>query len=397
MSEPKKRVLILDGMWNKTLAAVRSFGEKDFYVAVGETTRFSTALFSRYAKRKIVYPSPCSKPVEFMEWLMDELEGSNYDMLLPTELSTQLLLAKNRKEITKHTGFPFPDYTLVRKVHDKAWLMRYASSKGYPVPATCFTTEEDGGDGIGDVEGLMEALSFPVVIKPTNSSGSRGQEYVFNKEDFKEALLRVHDKYPYPIIQEYIPSMPNGTGGYGVGALFNYNSEPRAAFVYRRLREYPVTGGPSTMREGVHDVKLKEMALALLKELKWVGPAMVEFKMDPRDQTPKILEINPRLWGSLNLAILSGMDFPYLLWKLAVEGDVEPVMSYKAGLKCRWLIPGDILHLLTSRRLKTLRDVFKKSDGDDLLSLTDPMPVLGRCSSALTFVFDPDMRKLLFR
>ena len=41
----------------------------------------------------------------------------------------------------------------------------------------------------------------------------------------------------------------------------------------------------------------------------------IEFRIDSRDGVPKIMEVNPRFWGSLQLSILSGVDFPYLLYK----------------------------------------------------------------------------------
>ena len=70
---------------------------------------------------------------------------------------------------------------------------------------------------------------------------------------------------------------------------------------------------------------------------------MVEFKKDPRDGQCKLMEINPRFWGSLELSVLSGVNFPYLLYRMETEGDIEPVIDYKEGIRCRWLLPGDIV------------------------------------------------------
>lgn len=386
MSKTTPKILIFDAMWNKTLAAVRSLGKRGFHLIVGEKTRFATALFSRYCSRRVVYPSPLSIPDKFLDWLLQEVKANNYDMLLPTELETQQLILKNREEFEKYTRVPFADYELISNVQNKAWLMRYAEAHGYPCPKTYFVKDVDFFS--------YDLLEYPVVIKPTESSGSRGVAYVNRPSDFFKTLKITHKKYPYPLIQEYIP---NG-GAYGVGALFNSNSEPRAAFVYKRLREYPVTGGPSTLRESVRNDEIKEIALSLLKSLKWVGVAMVEFRLDPRDNRPKLMEINPRLWGSLQLAILSGVDFPYLLYRMAMDGDVEPAWDYKLGVRCRWLIPGDMLHFLSNlKRLQITSDFFTMANADDIISASDPMPIVGRVSSLLTFLFDKDMRRLIFR
>ena len=79
------------------------------------------------------------------------------------------------------------------------------------------------------------------------------------------------------------------------------------------------------------------IGLKLLKKLNWYGVAMVEFKADIRDNIPKLMEVNPRFWGSLPLAIYSGVDFPWLLAKMAINGDIEPITSYKKGVKLRFL------------------------------------------------------------
>jgi len=386
----KLGVLVLDGMWNKTLSAVRSLGQKGIKVAVGEATRLTTSHFSRYASRRLVYPSPTARPDAFMDWLLAELKAGSYEMVLPTEFSTQQLIARNVKHISSLTGFPFPPYELAQKVHDKAWLMKFAVQKGYPAPKTFFVED------IEELEGIANRVSYPAVIKPKESSGSRGIMYVKDRGSFRDNYLSVHSKYPYPLVQEYIPASEGG--GCGVAALFNMKGEPRAGFVYKRLREYPVSGGPSTLRESIRDERLKGTAFSILKDLNWVGPAMVEFRKDPRDNTYKLLEINPRLWGSLSLSVLSGVDFPFLLYMLAKTGDCEEVIEYRAGVRCRWLIPGDIMHLMANKdKGKALRNFFERADGYDILSLHDPLPVVGRLSSLIPFLFNREMRKLVFR
>jgi predicted ATP-grasp superfamily ATP-dependent carboligase len=75
----------------------------------------------------------------------------------------------------------------------------------------------------------------------------------------------------------------------------------------------------------------------------------VEFKEDSRDGSVKLLEINGRFWGSLQLAVDAGIDFPYLLYRLAVDGDVEPALSYVEGVRLRWWL-GDLDWLLLRLR-----------------------------------------------
>ncbi|RJQ51672.1 MAG: ATP-grasp domain-containing protein [Nitrospiraceae bacterium] len=386
----KKRVLILDGMWNKSLAVVRSFGKRGFFVAAGEKTRFATALFSKYCSRRIVYPSPVEKSAGFLDWLEAELKEYRYDVIFPTELSTQNLLTEHSGRFARYCKIPFADTALCMKLQDKAFLMEYARQKKLDIPLTRIVHDLSGLDK------LKNKLDFPVVIKPRASSGSRGIVYVKNRKDFAESYCKVHNTYPFPIIQEYIPK--GGGGAIGVCLLLNNESEVWASFVYRRLREYPVEGGPSTLRESIKRDDVKNIAESILRDFRWTGVAHVEFIIDPRDGKPKLLEVNPRFWGSLQLAIEAGVDFPYLLYQLAVKGDVEPVHDYRTGVMCRFVVPGDLLHFLYNPdRFKMKPGFFNMTIKDDIFSLKDPLPLLGRVSSVFSFLSDREMRGIIRR
>jgi predicted ATP-grasp superfamily ATP-dependent carboligase len=141
------------------------------------------------------------------------------------------------------------------------------------------------------------------------------------------------------------------------------------------------------------------MALTILTNLKWYGVAMVEFKYDPRDNQPKLLEINPRFWGSLELAIKAGVNFPYLLYKVVMDEEIEPVMKYKLGVRCRWLLPGDLCHFLANPKRFSLQPSFFKFYGTayDILSWRDPLPVLGTLLSGLEFVYNSELKNFLRR
>jgi predicted ATP-grasp superfamily ATP-dependent carboligase len=391
MNNRRPKVLILDGMWNKTLAAVRSLGRRGFHVTVGERTRLASALFSRYCAKRLIYSSPEERPGAFLDDLEKELSCGCYDVVFPMEWTTQILLTdpENRRRLERYAKIPFAESTLAQSVNDKAQLLRYAKDHGTDIPETYYIEDMNVLDRIA---GKME---YPAVIKPRISSGSRGMLYVGNEQELRRNYSLVHERYPFPLVQEYIP----GDGEvYGVGALLNFQSQVRASFVYRRIRSYPVAGGPSTLRESVKRKDLQDIAESLLQSLKWTGIAHVEFKVDSRDGRPKLLEINPRFWGSLALAVEAGVDFPYLLCKLAMEGDVDQVSDYATGIQLRWLIPGDLLHYIHNpRRFAMKPGFFDFRIKDDIMSMHDPLPTIGRILSAFTLISDKEMRKLIRR
>ena len=380
------RVLILDGFWNKALAAVRSLGGRGFFVAAGEWTRLAPALFSRHCRRRFVYPSVTRRPEAFLAALEGELAAGGYDVLLPMELTTQLLVTAHRERLEPLVRIPFAEAERTRRVHDKGFLAAFAARHGIACPATVAPA------GAEEAVALADALPYPVLVKPRHSSGGRGIVRVDRKADLAAAYAKVHARFPAPIVQECLPP---GGDAIGVAVLMNFASEPRASFVYRRLREYPIAGGPSTLRESIRGPELAETAERLLSLLGWVGVAMVEFKVDVRDGRPKLLEVNPRFWGSLQHAILCGVDFPFLLYRLAVDGDVDRVESYRVGVRSRSLLHGELLHFVRNPRRFRLRPALCDfSIPDDVLSADDPLPTLGRIASLAAWAFHKELRAM---
>ncbi len=385
-------VLVTDGHWRKTLALVRSLGRKGIDVTVGERTFLNTSFFSKYCSRRIVYPSPRRYPDQFIDFITKEIKENHYECLYPMEEETLLLLAQHRSEIAKYTSLLIPDSQKIEFVRDKGNLLRFAEAHGIPTPKTFYEpptpTLPPWGGGEGE----------EYVIKPRISSGSFGIAYVRKREDLIPLYQKVHAQYPFPLVQEWIP---DGGGTFGFSALFDDGSNVKAAFIHKKLRMYPIQGGPSTLREGVQHSQIMELGLSLLKSLNWTGVAMAEFKVDPRDGIPKLMEVNPRFWGSLHLAIISGVDFPYLILKMARGDQFDPVLSYTMGKRCRWLLFGDILHFLSNpHRFHLDPSFFHFFDPDtsyDIISEEDPLPILGAMATFSTFLYDPEMKRFLER
>jgi hypothetical protein len=129
-----------------------------------------------------------------------------------------------------------------------------------------------------------------------------------------------------------------------VFALYDHG-EPVVWFAHERLRDFRPSGSGSSLRRSVPiDPRLREPASRLLAAMRWHGPAMVEFR-DADDGEPWLMEVNGRFWGSLELAVTAGVDFP-ALWTGLLEGArVQPPTSYQTGVTSRWLW-GDVKRIL---------------------------------------------------
>jgi predicted ATP-grasp superfamily ATP-dependent carboligase len=383
----KDRIFVTDGHWRKSLAAVRALGSAGLSVTVGESTRIAAAAFSRYCSRALVYPSPFFCPSDFMGFLLKELSERPYRMLLPMEDETLEHLSLHREAFSRLTYLPIVSHEKLTQVRRKDHVLEVAEHLGIPVPRTWVIQD------LSELDRIKDQIPYPAVIKPTVGSGAVGVRYPEDAHALVREYRAVHRAFPFPMIQERIPR--NGTG-FGASFLMDEKGRVKASFVHKRLREYPVSGGASTLRESVRRDDIRDMGRALLEALGWFGVAMVEFKLDPRDNKPKLMEVNPRFWGSLALAVVSGVNFPYLLYRLARGEDFAPVEDYQVGKRCRWMLPGDILHFIHSPRRGSLVPQFfrlwDRNTAHDILSLRDPMPVLGTFLTLLTLLYDPDMR-----
>ena len=203
------------------------------------------------------------------------------------------------------------------------------------------------------------------------------ENYVNDWPALLEKYWKIDRICPRPLLQEYIEGE-----GFGYFALID-KGELLAQFAHRRLREYPLSGGSSTLREGIAPARMQELGCALLKAMDWSGVAMVEFRRDRRDGEFKVLEVNGRWWGSLPLANGSGVHFPWLYYCLLTGRSLERELTYQPGKLCRLLLPNDLLWFgasLFSRRdrLKVIREFMDFRGQDfDILSLSDPLPTLG--------------------
>jgi predicted ATP-grasp superfamily ATP-dependent carboligase len=131
--------------------------------------------------------------------------------------------------------------------------------------------------------------------------------------------------------------------GYGLGQFFlMHEGQAYCVFQHRRLHEWPPEGGVPTLCESVsleHHAPLRERSVALLRELDWEGVAMVEYRYDPQSGAAVFRDIHGGFRANLPLACHAGADFPWLAYSLLGVGVAQPQPAYRAGLRCRFMIP----------------------------------------------------------
>ena len=378
-------VLVTDADQRAALAVVRSLGRAGHRVIVGGARRRSLAGASRYCAGHVILPDPLAEPEQFAREVIAATAREGVNALVPVTESALLAILAHRSRLGDCL-VPFADLATFQRVSDKAEVLRVAAGEGIAIPAQAVL--EKFGEPLP-----AEMPPFPLVIKPSRSvtaSGGVGRKqhtvvHVPDRHALDEALARIEPSaYPLMLQQRIV--------GPGAGIfLLLWDGKVRAQFAHRRLREKPPSGGVSVFRESITaPAALVETSRRLLAKMNWQGVAMVEYKIDAATGTPYLMEINGRFWGSLQLAVDAGVDFPRLLIEVAEGGGPSSPPDWKPGVRSRWWW-GDVDHLMAmfrrSRedlalppghpgRWHTLIDFLtpRAANRNETLQIDDPMP-----------------------
>lgn len=330
------RILVTDSDNRSALAATRSLGRAGYQVFTAGDTHPSLASVSKYSSHFELYRSPYRSPEDFVRDVAGILERHRIDVLLPMTEITTLLLTQHRDLLPAHVRLPFPDAATVARVADKSQVLDQAARIGVPIPRTLVVASAQ------DARTKADQIEYPAVFKPARSRNWNGKQWVSSGTGYATdadslfARLERLDPAVFPVlIQERIV-------GPGVGVFVCCDGSSGdtgilATFAHRRLREKPPSGGVSVLCESVMvDPTAKAHAIALLQALGWRGVAMVEFKQHSIDGSLRLMEINGRFWGSLQLAVDAGVDFPALAVDVALGRRREPLQGYRVGTRSRW-------------------------------------------------------------
>lgn len=335
------KVLITDAEYKNTLSCMRSLSKKGYYVgSVSTSSAFRTlGFYSKYCEEKFIMKVDKDNIDEYAKELLRLIEREKYDVLIPVGLKSCLAVSKYREKFLDKISCTIPDWDRMKIAYNKDQSMRLAKKIGVPIPDTKV---------LYDKKDLKTVTSFPVVIKSSDQA-TISVKYCNNKKELLNNFIYLKKKSKTNIIaQEYIRGF--GSGFYGVykdGKMLSY-------FMHKRVKEFPITGGPSAVAKSYFDDRVLEYGKKIADSLAWNGPLMVEFKYDSKNDDFKLMEINPKLWGSLDLTIESGVDVPYMLVQLALGKRIR--YNGYTDITFRWIFPSEFLALLSHFSYKNLRD-----------------------------------------
>jgi predicted ATP-grasp superfamily ATP-dependent carboligase len=381
------QVILLDGNQRSTLAVARALGKHGVPVVVASDRSGALASVSRYCHISIRCPNAETDGGAFREWLSSLPRKFPGAVLLPMTDTTVPLCLAERADLPS-IRLPFPALDAYKSVTDKGRLFILCQERGVDAPRTRVIRT------LTDLDNLASFSEYPIVVKPNWSAATvngavlrQPVRYARHRAELTDMVAHALGQgAPAVLLQEYVPGE-----GRGVFALFD-RGRVVVAFAHRRLREKPPTGGVSVLSESTPvDPEMLEAMTKVLAPLLWHGVAMAEFKVAPTGRKA-LIEINARFWGSLQLAIDCGIDFPSMLYELALGHQPAVPAGYTVGRRLRWYL-GDVDHLYLRFRDRSYSSLREKLCAVvdtitpwhvrtrlETFRLTDPRPFLAELS-----------------
>jgi len=381
--------LVLDASLRQSLVTVRSLGRRGLGVAAAETHDHVPAFASRWCQRGFVFPA--REGTDAYQGILEHwLERTGARVLIASNDATIALLRRHRARLEPRVRVALAPEPAMAIAISKEQTLAVARRLGLRVPREVVV--RDGGD----VAAALKDIGLPAVIKPSESwlwdgqEGARlGAQLVVTSDEARRAVEAVTRFGEAALVQPLLP-------GRREAVSFLYaDGEVYARFAQWAKRTNPPLGGNSVLRQSIPvPPDIGRHAESLVRDIDLEGYSEVEFRRDAAG-VPYLMEINPRLSASVEVAVRAGVDFPYLLYQWAIGGPIERVAGYRTG---GWIrdLGGDITTLIAALRqrgrpgitppLRTLVDFglsCLRPTAYDYLYWNDPLPAI-KASTAFT-------------
>jgi predicted ATP-grasp superfamily ATP-dependent carboligase len=374
--------LVLDASLRQSLVTVRSLGRRGLAIAAAETHPEAPAFASRWCREGFVVPA--QEGTEAYDALLEQwLDRTGARVVIAVNDATIALLRRHRARLEQRLRLALAPEQALATAISKERTLEVARRLEIPVPREVVV--RDGRD----VAVALKEIGLPAVIKPSESwlwngrEGARlGPQLAVTAAELRDAVEAVTRFGEVALIQQLL------TGRREAVSFLYAAGEVYARFAQWAKRTSPPLGGNSVLRQSIPiPADIGSYAESLVRHIDLEGYCEVEFRRDGAGM-PYLMEINPRLSASVEIAVRAGVDFPYLLYQWASGGPIDRVATYRIGGWMRHL-GGDIATTMAALRqrgrpgiappVRTLWDFglsFLKPMAYDYVQWTDPLPAV---------------------
>jgi phosphoglycolate phosphatase-like HAD superfamily hydrolase/biotin carboxylase len=301
-------VLLVRASYRKAYTVMESLKRAGYRVTVGVDTMMSEALFSIFADEYAWIMNPHRSEKLYIASVISAIKENDVDIVVPVGFIDFLLLSKYKDVLENYAVIPVDSFEKIINLSNKWYISGLAENAGINYPRTLFLkTEVD----VAPIKAFVDEVGFPLIVKGFGDNSR--PRFVNSFDDLtREAELRAGDGV---ILQEFI--LGAGAGYF----VLSDNGHPIAEFMHRRIVEVNPLGGASIKASSNFDPELLSLGRRIVEKTKFNGVMMIEFKKEAETGNYYLMEINPKFWGSLELAYKAGVDFPRYLVDFYLKGE----------------------------------------------------------------------------
>jgi predicted ATP-grasp superfamily ATP-dependent carboligase len=352
------------------LAAVRALRGAGYRPWLAVTGRDAYSLRSRACAGVVTVPDPREDRDEYLAAIVRAAERLNVAAVMPGTDLGLLALSSLNGSLPDQIAFGVVDPDTVRRATDKMGLEALAAQARLHTPVSVHCTAEDIEAGV--------AVPLPALVKPTRTrtptaSGGFATSVVRTAES-REELLRAVRSVPgdVAVVQQRL----EGPLTASCGVAWQGEVVAMAHQVSRRI--FPPGNGITAFAESVEpDADVEAGVRQLMRMLSWSGIFQVQFVR--AGETSYLIDLNPRIYGSLALTVAAGLNLP-AIWADLLLGRAPRVGGYKVGVRFR-SEERELAGLAASIAGRDWRTAFevlrpRRRTTHALGSFSDPVPLL---------------------
>lgn len=305
-------------------------------------------------------------------------------LLLPTTDDTVLFLSAHRHLLSRDFRLLMPSHELLEALVSKDGMSRLAAGAGVPQPG-CWHP-----GSAAELADCVAEMRFPVLLKPRHAPDWERPELralvggkvarCADESELKTTWTALRDLDSDVVVQEEIEGSSSRLVYY-VG-LYDAESRPLASFSGTKLRTLPAHYGSASAVVAERNDEVIATSERFMRSIGYRGHVGIEYKIDPRDGTPKLIEVNAR-WGLWDgLAARCGIDFADLSYRYQTGAEIEKPTCFEEGR--RWVsfdrdlwAVGDYCREGAITRGRWLRELATIPTEWSVWALDDPMPFAG--------------------
>lgn len=324
---------IVFGGGRNGLAVARNLGRSgiDVYCVLDQE---DAVRHSRFCKKCFVIPHIQESEIVLRRFLSG-LKGkfNDYAVLFSTSDLYSLHLSYLKDELGGNYYVPLASYEVVRKLVCKKEFYKSLTQYSVPHPVTFFP------ESLKDVQRISKEINYPVFIKPSMSQIFWGRFHQkgfigYSKEDLVRYFLLAVNSNIEVMLQEIIPGLA-AKNVFGIEAYFNKKHDPAGSFAWCRLRGWPPMFGNTCLRESISMSEIAfpyDVIRTYLRQLGYYGLMEAEWKVDSRDNTFKVLEVNARQSMQSCLPTRCGINLILMSYLDAIGQKADFSASYKENV-----------------------------------------------------------------